>query len=225
LKLLLDHAIVLVRDLRAAEAVLIDAGIVLGRSGEHPGLGTHNRLVLFEQGPYLELLAVHTPQPDNAAYRALLQDRASALGLALHSADLQATRARLLAAGRPVGDVLHAARPMPDGGVARFSLLRLAPGGVPADFAFFCQHHTPERVWEAASQPANPHGLRALQPGSAAPALDAVLGAEHAVTPGCGAVAVDVLPPARHGLATLRWADGARLVIGHEALSYSPGTP
>jgi hypothetical protein len=222
--LLLDHAIVLVRELRAAEGVLQDAGFVLGRGGEHPGLGTHNRLVMFGGGPYLELLAVHTPLADNAPYRALLARSACALGLALHSADVQATRRRLLepaATGTEPGEVIEASRALPDGRIARFSILRVAPGALPAAFGFFCQHHTPDAVWEDAPAPAQGPRIAALQPATDATLLHPALAAEPVVTPGSGAVELPLLAPARHGWPVLRLSSGARLVLGEQGLRVS----
>ncbi len=229
---LLDHAIVLVRDLRAAEAVLEGAGFALGRAGEHPGLGTHNRLVLFDDGPYLELLAVLTPLPDNAPYRALLADRACALGLALHSADALATWQRLTMAGLEPAPVIEASRPLPDGRIARFSLVRFGPGRLPAEFGFYCQHHTPQAVWEVpAARPARPaqraEGRRivAVAPAPDVAPLHPALAAETAVTPGCGAAPVVMQAPARHGWPVLQLNDGMRLVLGGDSLAVHAARP
>jgi hypothetical protein len=222
--LLLDHAIVLVRELHAAEQVLQDAGFALGRSGQHPGLGTHNRLVMFGGGPYLELLAVHTPLPDNAAYRALLAERACTLGLALHSADVPATRQRLLTTDMScidIGSVIDAARPLPDGRVARFSILRLAPRALPTAFGFFCQHHTPAAVWENPGAP-GPR-IAALQASSDAAPLHPALAAETLVTPGAGAAPVALLAAARHGRPVLCLDDGRQLALGAQGLHLTTG--
>jgi hypothetical protein len=164
--LLLDHAIVLVRDLPAAEATLVQAGFTLGRAGAHPGLGTHNRVVLFAEGPYLELLAVQRSDAANAHYQAMLADAPCVLGLALASADIAATADRLARAGLSARPALQASRPVPGHGggierLARFSLLPLPPGALPVAFAFHCQHHDPALVWEPA--PAHPNGVQALR--------------------------------------------------------------
>jgi catechol 2,3-dioxygenase-like lactoylglutathione lyase family enzyme len=68
----LDHVIIAVSDLDQA-AARYEA--ILGRPpalrGEHPAYGTANVLFIFEQGPYLELLAA---QPDaDGVYATLLR--------------------------------------------------------------------------------------------------------------------------------------------------------
>jgi hypothetical protein len=208
-RLLLDHAIVLVRELEAAEDLLLQAGFVLGRAGFHPGLGTRNRLVLLPRGPYLELLAVQQPGPANAAYQALLMGAHCVLGLALASGDIQASALRLSRAGVEAGLPIQACRPLPtddgrEGRQARFSLLPLPIGALGAGFAFHCQHHTPQWVWEPA--PDHVNGARALR----------------ALALGAGCVAepwTDMAPPAG---TRADWVRLLQATAGSAALHFHP---
>jgi catechol 2,3-dioxygenase-like lactoylglutathione lyase family enzyme len=128
----LDHVIVAVRDLDAAER---RHGELLGRRvswrGEHPGLGTANALFRLD-GLYLELLAARGEGPLATALRARLAGEGEgALGLALRTADAEATAADLRRRGLAVG------APQPGEGreAARGAVRRWRSVLVPADAA------------------------------------------------------------------------------------------
>jgi hypothetical protein len=228
--LLLDHAILLVRDLLAAEQLLRDAGFTLGRAGAHPGLGTHNRLLLLERGPYLELLAVQTARAENAGYQALLAQRPAVLGLALASGDVAATAARMAAAGVSAGRPFQASRPLPATDaqperLARFSLLPLPEAPVAGGFAFHCQHHTPQWVWEEA--PAHTNRTQALIALSGAWAAPPEPWSDMTAPAGTRASWVALRPAApapseRVPAQALHFDTGARLVCGAGGLSWVP---
>lgn len=57
----LDHFIVLVNDLNAAMEQYRSIGFEVLAGGEHPAFGSHNALVAFADGSYLELLAFRDP--------------------------------------------------------------------------------------------------------------------------------------------------------------------
>jgi hypothetical protein len=54
-----DHVVLVVLDLEAAVAEHRDRGFTVTSGGEHAGGLTHNALVGFEDGSYLELIAFH----------------------------------------------------------------------------------------------------------------------------------------------------------------------
>ena len=146
----LDHVVVLVSNLAAAEASFERAGFILGRRGAHAALGTRNRLVMLE-GAYLELLAVDVPTAGNERYRELLDEHGGAVGVALHSVDLVTTAAALDARGIAHGPPASVARPIDTGispSVAQFRLLTIDARLTPGSFAFYCEHRTPALVWE-----------------------------------------------------------------------------
>jgi catechol 2,3-dioxygenase-like lactoylglutathione lyase family enzyme len=59
----LDHLVIAVADLAQAMADYTRLGFTVVAGGEHPGGATHNALVAFADGTYLELLAFLAPNP------------------------------------------------------------------------------------------------------------------------------------------------------------------
>ena len=57
----IDHIVILVGDLEQAIADYRALGFTVVRGGEHPGGATHNALVAFADGAYLELIAFMQP--------------------------------------------------------------------------------------------------------------------------------------------------------------------
>lgn len=57
----IDHIVIAVRDLETAIADYSDLEFTVVRGGRHPGLKTHNALVAFADGCYLELIAFIGP--------------------------------------------------------------------------------------------------------------------------------------------------------------------
>lgn len=53
----LDHIVILVEDLAAATADFAALGFRVVPGGEHPGRGSHNALIAFADGSYMELIA------------------------------------------------------------------------------------------------------------------------------------------------------------------------
>jgi catechol 2,3-dioxygenase-like lactoylglutathione lyase family enzyme len=62
----LDHVVIAVADLERTIADYRALGFTVERGGRHPGRTSHNALVVFEDGAYLELIAWESP---NAAER------------------------------------------------------------------------------------------------------------------------------------------------------------
>jgi catechol 2,3-dioxygenase-like lactoylglutathione lyase family enzyme len=57
----IDHIVILVHDLDTAVADYTRLGFSVVRGGDHPGGATHNALVIFADGAYLELIAFKQP--------------------------------------------------------------------------------------------------------------------------------------------------------------------
>ena len=112
----LDHVVLVVLDLEAAVAEHQGRGFAVTPGGEHAGGLTHNALVGFEDGSYLELIAFHdlAAAQGKHSWAPVAERGGGWADFALLSNDLRQDAAAL-------GDLL--ARPLEDGG-------RLRPDGV-----------------------------------------------------------------------------------------------
>lgn len=59
----LDHVVILVRDLEAASSDYASLGFTVAPGGEHADGLSHNSLIVFEDGAYIELIAFRGPVP------------------------------------------------------------------------------------------------------------------------------------------------------------------
>lgn len=157
---ILDHAVINVADqLDAAEALFRRLGFQLTERGHH-SLGSSNHLAVFGEN-YLELLGY---EPGNAGRRAdLWQSPPGLSGLVWKSSDAESEYQHLQRQdldGDPPAS-FHRPVTLPDGSVseARFRTVRLRPSLIPNGRSFFCQHLTPEAVWQPAWQ-LHPNGVR-----------------------------------------------------------------
>ena len=66
---LLDHVVYVARDLAAAVEDYTREGFTVTPGGEHAGGVTHNALVCFADGAYLELVAFRKPDPTHRWWR------------------------------------------------------------------------------------------------------------------------------------------------------------
>jgi len=141
-----DHVVInALFDLDAARALFTTLGFAVSPRGYH-SLGSMNHLVM-SSGAYLELVGV----PRSGLQRADVMNSPLGLsGLVFKSQDADTTYARLTAEGLAVLAPLDFSRPVEAGGVtreARFRIVRAAPECFPAGRIYFCQHLTPELVW------------------------------------------------------------------------------
>src|SRR5260221_453776 len=67
----LDHIVIAVQDLEAAVADYRALGFQVAIGGRHPGRTSHNALVVFADGAYLEIIAWTAPAPEERWYRTL----------------------------------------------------------------------------------------------------------------------------------------------------------
>lgn len=110
----IDHLVILVPKLDDAMETYRQLGFQVLRGGEHPG-GTHNALVTFQDGSYLELIAFQEPEKphDHRWYRFL--DRPGLVDFAIGADDLLVELERVRAAGVPYEGPKPGARKRPDG--------------------------------------------------------------------------------------------------------------
>lgn len=113
----IDHVIIAVRDLDQASDDYTALGFTVIYGGRHASGSTHNALVCFADGTYLELLAA-TGDPAQAGatdFSPLVRGGEGLVGYALRSHDLLADAAVLRGQGVDVGDVSQGRRERPDG--------------------------------------------------------------------------------------------------------------
>jgi catechol 2,3-dioxygenase-like lactoylglutathione lyase family enzyme len=188
----IDHVVILVDDLRQAQADYTALGFTVVEGGEHAGGLTHNALVAFADGTYLELLAFRgAPPPADAPGLNRLTRRWIArapageglLDFALLPTAIAGDIAAAVAAGLDIEGPLPGGRRRPDGQEVAWQL------GLPAapELPFLCGDVTPRalRVPEGgAAQHAN--GIRGIAGmtvavadlGASAARYAALLGAE-----------------------------------------------
>ena len=146
----LDHCIVLVHELDAAERAMRRLGFAPAPRGVHSDhMGTHNHCIMLECG-YFEIMSVRFPTERNLRWRNALAVREGASAVALQTRD--AAAAEQFFRDRDIGTIgpLEFSRALMSDGheqLARFTTLNLVENALPLP-AFLCQHHTPELVWQ-----------------------------------------------------------------------------
>ncbi|AGB74210.1 MULTISPECIES: VOC family protein [Rhizobium] len=156
--LILDHAVIGVLDrLDEAAAIYRKLGFALTPRGYHT-LGSINHLAVFGEN-YLELLGF---PPDSDGKRADLWSYPVGLnGLAFRTADAASLQRELGDAGKPVTEWRDFSRPVDVGGIeksASFRTFQIGKEAISNGRFFFCQHNTPELVWQPRDQ-SHPNGV------------------------------------------------------------------
>jgi len=161
----IDHIVILVQRLDEAIRTYQGLGFQVIPGGEHPG-GTHNALVAFRDGAYLELIAFQRPErPHDHRWYRFLRSGGGLVDFALGVEDVAAAVERARAAGLDYRGPVPGARRRPDGTEVAWRL------GVTADeftgeLPFLIDDVTPREVrvpgGEAARQPLGVVGLRAV---------------------------------------------------------------
>ena len=225
----IDHAVIVVRDLKSAEANYRRLGFRTTPRGQHTKLDTANHCIMLDTD-YFELLAVAKPGPYNAEQQSTLAEREGLWALALQTDDARAAHGRLQAAGFQPSDPVDFARPVELPGRtidARFTVTYLEAAAAPGLRLFLCQHYTRDVVWrpDYLGHPNAAKGLAAVtlavdDPKGAAQAYGRVFGVAPAPCTGGFAVIA--------GKTTLRLlsADGAAAKFaGDPVLSYRRPAP
>jgi hypothetical protein len=122
-----------------------------GRFRADSGVCRH-RQPLLPRG-YLEVLAPVADTPLAAQMRSALERYVGLHLIAFGSADAEADRARLAAAGFAPLPVVNLQRRLDaemGGGEVRFSVVRVPPEGMPEGRIQYCGHLTPAQVWQPA---------------------------------------------------------------------------
>jgi hypothetical protein len=112
----IDHVVIAGSDLAALRAQSAARGLASIEGGVHVGGQTHNALVGFPDGSYLELI---TPTPGNTApdhaWTKLMNGNEGVSAWAIRSDDIEADAALYRSRGVTVGDVVSGGRTRTDG--------------------------------------------------------------------------------------------------------------
>ncbi|MBI2544325.1 MAG: VOC family protein [Candidatus Rokubacteria bacterium] len=109
----IDHLVVVVPDLAAASRNYEQLGFTVVPGGRHP-VGTHNALISFTDGSYIELIAFYEPSPDHRWW-APLQKGGGLVDFCMQTDDLRGDTAMLRQAGVQIDDPKPLSRVRPDG--------------------------------------------------------------------------------------------------------------
>lgn len=141
--LTLDHIVIAVHDLEAAITDYRALGFQVRVGGQHPGRTSHNALVVFSDGSYLEIIAWSAPAPEERWYCTLRDHGEGLVDFALlpHNTAqaLQEARARGL---NTLTGPLEGGRVRPDGAQLQWQTARHATPDLP----FLCGDITPRAL-------------------------------------------------------------------------------
>jgi catechol 2,3-dioxygenase-like lactoylglutathione lyase family enzyme len=109
----IDHIVIVVRDLAAATKHYEQLGFTGVPGGRHP-VGTHNALVAFPDGSYLELIAFYEPNAQHKWWQPL-QRGGGLVDFCMQTDDLRGDTAAFRRAGVEIDDPSPLSRMRPDG--------------------------------------------------------------------------------------------------------------
>ncbi len=163
-----DHVLLPVADLRQGAARLEESfGLHAIEGGRHPKVGTANYIVPLGR-QYLELIAV--VDPDEAASSRLgarvagaLREGRTFVAWALRTADLDALRARLLAAGWDLPAIVEGSRQRPDGQVLGWRTQDVDQGSSPSPIPFVIEWRVPDGLHPGQAQASHRAGASSLR--------------------------------------------------------------
>jgi hypothetical protein len=141
----IDHIVVVVPDLVVARASYEALGFTVVPGGRHP-IGTHNVLVAFADGAYLELIAFYASSTEHRWW-APLQQGGGLVDFCMQTDDLRGDTAAFRAAGVDIADPTPLSRARPDGYQIKW-LLSIPRGAHRGVAPFLIEDETPrdERV-------------------------------------------------------------------------------
>ncbi len=141
----IDHIVIVVRELETAKRSYEKLGFTVVPGGRHP-VGTHNVLISFADGAYIEIIAFYRANPGHRWWKPL-QKGEGLVDFCMQTDDLAGDTAKLRSAGVGIDDPVPWSRARPDGYQLKWvlSLAREPHRGVAP---FLIQDETPrdERV-------------------------------------------------------------------------------
>lgn len=140
----IDHIVIMVEDLAIAIADYSALGFTVLEGGTHAANPTHNALVVFADGVYLEIIALRpgATMEMSSRLQRWVQARPGLVDLALLPADIEADIAGARQRGLTIEDAQVGGRMRPDGQEIVWKTANLKGASLP----FFCRDETP-RAW------------------------------------------------------------------------------
>lgn len=164
----IDHIVVAVRDLEIAKTNYEALGFTVVPGGRHP-VGTHNALIGFGDGAYIELIAFYEANPSHKWWTPL-QQGGGLVDFCVQTDDLRGDTEAFRKAGVPIDDPAPLSRVRPDGYQLRW-VLSIPRGGHRGVAPFLIEDETP-REERVPRQTVHANGTRGI--GTVAVAVDDV---------------------------------------------------
>jgi hypothetical protein len=162
--LVLDHVAHFVPDLDEAGALLERLGFVPSPVSHHQAngqpAGTSNRCLMLERG-YVEILAPMLDTPNAQRVRNHMARYPGVHLVCFGSPDAEGEHQRLAAAGFEPEPFVRLQRQVEDGRTVKFGVVYVPPAKMPEARVQFCEHFTPEVIWEPRFV-AHPNGVIGL---------------------------------------------------------------
>jgi len=141
----IDHLVIVVKDLDQAAQDYTQLGFTVVRGGQHP-VGSHNVLISFEDGSYLEIIAFYREAIDHRWWNPLKKGE-RLVDFCLQTNDLRGDTQKLQQAGVAINNPVPWSRKRPDGFELKWRL-SLATGNHRGVAPFLIEDITPrtERI-------------------------------------------------------------------------------
>ena len=136
----IDHLVVVVQDLAQASSDYEQLGFTVVPGGQHP-VGSHNALIAFRDGSYLEIIAFYRDAVDHRWWDPLRKGERP-VDLGFQTDDLRGDTEKLRAAGVAINNPVPWSRKRPDGYELKW-LLSLATGSHRGVAPFLIEDVTP----------------------------------------------------------------------------------
>lgn len=159
----LDHVVVMVDGIDAAEATYKKLGFQVQPRGFHKKLGTANHLMIFDTD-YFEILGIVEDTEFNAERREWLKGGGGLANVALATDGADVAYEAFRAAGLNPDAPLFFDRAVEVAGkteLAKFRTVRIPKDNMPVVGFFVCEHQTPEFVYRP-EWAAHPNGARGI---------------------------------------------------------------
>ena len=138
----IDHLVIVVKDLQQAARDYEQLGFTVVPGGRHP-VGSHNVLISFSDGSYLEIIAFYREAPDHRWWQPLQQGE-RLVDFCMQTNDLAGDTCKLREAGVAINDPVPWSRTRPDGYELKW-VLSLAQGRHRGVAPFLIEDTTPRQ--------------------------------------------------------------------------------